>query len=171
MGSLALNEVHRPDGGLVVMVRGIVDDATVECFERGLDRATGAGSRQVIVDLSACRLDSAGFAALIRLWRRSTVRARATRLVVPDVSLFRMLQIVGLTSQFPTFRTMDAALPSPIPCRAAVATRSSRLAGQRGDGDARRISRLTSLGGAAFPFRAAQRGVRAVQPGSRGGSR
>ena len=112
MGSLALRQVRRVDGSLVLTVRGIVDDATVECFEKGLDRATGAASRRLVIDLTTCRLDSAGLAALVRLWRRSGKRSAGMRLVAPDADLFRMLEIIGLTSQFPTYATMDAALPS-----------------------------------------------------------
>ncbi len=157
MGSLALHKVRRRDGSLVLSVAGIVDDDTVECFELGLDRATAPGSRQVIVDLTTCQLDSAGLAALVRLWRRSRLRSAGTRLVVPDFQSFRMLQLVGLTSQFPTYRSMDAALPSPAVARSPIACR--------------RAHRLTSLDGAAHPFRAVQRGIRAVRLGSRGGRR
>jgi anti-anti-sigma factor len=112
MGSLAVRQVRRLDGSLVLSVNGIVDDATVERFEQGLDRATAAGSRQIIIDLTTCRLDSAGLAALVRLWRRSGNRSAGMRLVAPDADLFRMLELIGLTSQFPTYQTMDAALPS-----------------------------------------------------------
>jgi anti-anti-sigma factor len=114
MGSLALNEVHRVDGDFVLTVGGIVDDETVEDFEQGLARAAGAGSGQVIVDLTAGWLDSAGLAALVRLRRRSNGRSAQTRLVVREVELFKMLQFVGLTSHFPTFLTSDAAAPSVV---------------------------------------------------------
>jgi anti-anti-sigma factor len=163
MGSLALRQIRRLDGSLVLRARGIVDDATVECFEKGLDRATGTGSRQVIIDLTACRLDSAGLAALIRLWRRSGSRSAGMRLVAPDAELFRMLEIIGLTSQFPTYPTMDAALPS-LPTapprvawgRVAVAFGLSRRAGPRRDGEIRprRTPHLKSMDGAALPPRA-----------------
>ena len=161
MGSLALRQVRRLDGSLVLSVRGIVDDATVECFENGLDRATATGSRQVIIDLATCRLDSAGLAALVRLWRRSGRRSAQMRLVAPDASVFRMLEIIGLTSQFPTYPSMDAALPSlpaaptPIaPGRKAVAMRSP--AWRRRDGEIwpRCTFHLTSMDGAALPRRA-----------------
>lgn len=161
MGSLALRQVRRLDGSLVLSVRGIVDDATVECFEKGLDRATATGSRQVIIDLTTCRLDSAGLAALVRLWRRSGRRSAQMRLVASDDALFRMLEIIGLTSQFPTYPSMDAALPSlpaaptPIaPGRKAVAMRSR--ARRRRDGEIwpRCSFHLTSMDGAALPRRA-----------------
>lgn len=161
MGSLALRQVRRLDGSLVLSVRGTVDDATVECFEKGLDRATATGSRQVIIDLTTCRLDSAGLAALVRLWRRSGRRSAQMRLVASDDALFRMLEIIGLTSQFPTYPSMDAALPSlpaaptPIaPGRKAVAMRSR--ARRRRDGEIwpRCSFHLTSMDGAALPRRA-----------------
>ena len=161
MGLLALRQVRRLDGSLVLSVRGIVDDATVECFEKGLDRATATGSRQVIIDLTTCRLDSAGLAALVRLWRRSGRRSAQMRLVASDDALFRMLEIIGLTSQFPTYPSMDAALPSlpaaptPIaPGRKAVAMRSR--ARRRRDGEIwpRCTFHLTSMDGAALPRRA-----------------
>jgi anti-anti-sigma factor len=122
MRSLALNEVRRLDGNLVLIASGVVDDATVECFEKGLDRASGAGFERVIVDLTGCRLDSAGLAALVRLRRRSSGDSGDTRLVVPDRNVLRMLQIVGLTPHLPTYRTVAAALR----------LRSSTHAGPRG---------------------------------------
>jgi hypothetical protein len=131
MGSLALRHVRRLDGSLVLGVRGIVDDATVE---------------------------------LVRLWRRSDRRSAQMRLVAPDAALFRMLELIGLTSQFPTYASMDAALPSPPPPpppvvrgRKHLAMRPSRRARRR-DGEIwrRRAPHLTSLDGAALPRRAAQ---------------
>ena len=159
MGSLAVHQVRRLDGSLVLRVSGIVDDATVECFEKGLDRATATGSRQLIIDLTTCRLDSAGLAALVRLRRRRGSRSAETRLVAPDAELFRMLEIIGLTTQFPTYPTMDAALPSPPPVdwgRLALALRVSRRDGPRRDGEIwpRRMPHLTSMDGAALPPRA-----------------
>ena len=105
MGSLALRQVRRLDGSLVLSVSGIVDDATVE-FEQGLDRATATGSRQLIIDLTACRLDSAGLAALVRLRRRRGSRSAEMRLVAPDAELFRMQgpRRVGLA---PTHSSFD----------------------------------------------------------------
>jgi anti-anti-sigma factor len=130
MGSLALSEVRGLDGRLLLTVTGAVNDATVESFERALDQATAARSYTVIVDLSRCQLDSAGLAALVRLYRRSIVRAAETRLVVPNVALFRMLEIVGLASQFPTYRTMAAAVHS-LPSSPSPATRLPGLAAMR----------------------------------------
>ena len=156
MGSLALRQVRRLDGSLVLGVRGIVDDATVECFEKGLDRATATGSRQVIIDLTTCRLDSAGLAALVRLWRRSGRRSAQMRLVAPDATLFRMLEIIGLTSQFPTYPSMDAALPSPPPVdwgRVALALRVSRRAGPRLVGLAPTHSSFDRPGRRGLPLR------------------
>ena len=56
------------------------------------------------------------------------------RLVAPDATLFRMLEIIGLTSQFPTYPSMDAALPSPPAALSPVAwaERRSRRAPRDG---------------------------------------
>lgn len=109
--SLAIDEVPGIDGSLVLIVRGVVDDSTVERFERGLDRAIGTGSGRVVVDLTRCRLFSAGFAALVRVQRRGSAAA-ATRLVVRDSDLRRMLWILRLTLTLPTYPTVAAALQS-----------------------------------------------------------
>ena len=163
MGSLGLRQVRRVDGSLVLTVSGIVDDATVECFEKGLDRATGAASRRLVIDLTTCRLDSAGLAALVRLWRRSGHCSAGMRLVAPDADLFRMLEIIGLTSQFPTYPTIDAALPSlPVAPsrvawgRVALAFGLSRRTGPHRDRAIwpTRTPHLTSMDGAALPPRA-----------------
>jgi anti-anti-sigma factor len=118
VGPLALNEVGSVDGSVALIVRGVVDDDTVELFERRLDLAvTGFG--ELVIDLTDCQLDSAGLAALIRLQRRSSDRARTTRLVATDVDALRMLQIVGLT-RFRVYATLAAAqhssrsVPRPI---------------------------------------------------------
>lgn len=117
MGPLALNEVCALDGSVAVIVSGVVDDDTVEHFERRLHSAVGTGFDQLVIDLTACRLASAGLAALIRLERRSRTRPAATRLVATGVDQIRMLQILGLTSRFRIYATLDAALRS---CRSAV---------------------------------------------------
>lgn len=113
MGSLAVNEVCWLDGSVAVIARGVVDDDTVELFERKLDLAIGTrprrtGPRQLVIDLTACQLESAGLAALIRLQRRSGSRPAATRLVATGVDLLRMLQIVGV-SGFGVYETLEAA--------------------------------------------------------------
>lgn len=109
MELLALNEVGSRDGGVALIVRGVVDDDTVECFERRLDSAARIGFGQLVIDLTGCQLASAGLAALIRLQRRSRDCAGATRLVATDVDALRMLEIVGLTWGFRVYPTLAAA--------------------------------------------------------------
>ena len=108
MGSLALNEVGSVDGSVALIARGVVDDDTVELFERRLDKAGETGLGELVIDLTDCHLASAGLAALIRLQRRSSDCARTTRLVATDVDALRMLQIVGLT-RFRVYATLAAA--------------------------------------------------------------
>jgi anti-anti-sigma factor len=135
MGSLALNEVCWLDGRVALTVRGVVDDTTVERFERTLDLALGAGSRELIIDLNACQLASAGLAALIRLQRRTSTRPEPLRLVATDVDLVRMLHIVGLTSKLRIYATLDAAVQScssdasPAAGVKSAARRPSKLPG------------------------------------------
>jgi anti-anti-sigma regulatory factor len=123
MGSLAVNEVCWLDGSVAVIARGVVDDDTVELFERRLDLAIGTrlrltGPRQLVIDLTDCRLESAGLAALIRLQRRSGSRPAAPRLVATGVDLLRMLEIIGV-SRFRVYKTLEAAHhsggPAPQP--------------------------------------------------------
>lgn len=111
MESLALSNVFSLDGSVAIVVRGVVDDDTVEQFEQRVESAVGDGSRQLVLDLTGCRLASAGLAALVRLQRRSSGLATATRLVA-TVEQLRMLEIVGLSSRFGIYRTLNAALYS-----------------------------------------------------------
>lgn len=128
MGSLEVDQLNWLDGSVALIVKGVVDDDTVEQFERTLDSTVGAGSRQLVLDLTNCRLASAGLAAMVRFQRRSRSHRPAARLVVAGVDPLRMLQIVGLTSRFRIFATLDAAHQSsssttpPVawPRRAAV---------------------------------------------------
>ena len=109
---LALAEETRQDGSVALLVHGIVDDETVEEFERSLDSAMGVEPDRLVLDLSDCRLDSAGLAALVRVQRRFRDRPSVTRLVATDQDLLRLLQIVGLMSRFRVFASLDAALHS-----------------------------------------------------------
>jgi anti-anti-sigma factor len=152
MGSLALNEVRRIDGDFVLTVSGIVDDETVEYFEQGLARAAAAGSSHVIVDLTACWLDSAGLAALVRLRRRSNGRSAQTCLVVSDLELLKMLQFVALTSHFPTVLTSDAAASPSV---------AGRL-GHRGGPDSSRDPQRRVVSARPAPARSSR--VRARTP-------
>lgn len=146
MGSLALDEVRRLDGRLVLIAGGLVDDTTVESFERALDRVTRGGSRRVIVDLTRCRLDSAGLAALVRLRRRAGRFLVELRLVVADVELFRMLQIIGLASHFPTYLAIGTPLRRPPAAPSPVASTTGA--------DVLRFERLPGRVGRPGPTRA-----------------
>lgn len=159
MRSVALNDGWSLDGSVVLSVKGVVDDDTVEDFERGLDVAVGTGFRQLVIDLTACQLASAGLAALIRLHRRSSSRPAATLLVAAGVDQLRMLQIVGLASRFRTYTTVDAALHSCCSVAPVAAV----------NGTGTQIRHLTSVDGfgPARSSRPIQRGGRPVLSGSR----
>ena len=109
---LALAEESRVDGSVALRVHGIVDDDTVEEFETGLDSAMGVDPGRLVLDLSECRLDSAGLAALVRAQRRWGGRPSAARVVATNADQLRLLQIVGLRPGFHVFPSLDAALQS-----------------------------------------------------------
>ena len=115
MNSLTLSEVSYRGGGVALVVEGAVDDHTVEHFEHALDRAVAAGRELLVVDLTACRLASAGLAALIRLHRSPERRPETTFLVATDVDLLWTLHVVGLTYWCKVVATLDAALESYSP--------------------------------------------------------
>jgi anti-anti-sigma regulatory factor len=112
LGSLTLSEVPYHGGGVALVAEGAVDDHTVEHFEHALDRAVEASRELLVVDLTACRLASAGLAALIRLHRSPERRPETTLLVANDVDLLWTLHVVGLTYWCQVFATLDAALES-----------------------------------------------------------
>ena len=107
---LALAEESRLDGSVALLVHGIVDDDTVEQFEMGLDSVLADEPERLVLDLTDCRLDSAGLAALVRVERRRRDRPSVTRLVATDVDLLRLLEIVGLMPGLRVFESLDAAL-------------------------------------------------------------
>jgi len=110
---LALAEETRVDGSTALLVHGVVDDDTVEQFEQhlehSLDAALSTEAGHLILDLTACRLDSAGLSALVRMQRRVEDRPAFTRLVATDVDLLRLMQIVGLLSGVKVYASLDAA--------------------------------------------------------------
>jgi anti-anti-sigma regulatory factor len=110
--SLTLSEVSYRGGGVALVAEGAVDDHTVERFEHALDRAVATGRELLVIDLTACRLASAGLAALIRLHRSPERRPERTHLVATDVDLLWTLHVVGLTYWCQMFATLAAALES-----------------------------------------------------------
>ena len=106
---LALAEETRMDGSTALLVHGVVDDDSVEQFEHSLEAALSTESGQLILDLTGCRLDSAGLSALVRMQRRVLGRPAFTRLVATDVDLLRLMQIVGLLAGVKIYASLDAA--------------------------------------------------------------
>jgi anti-anti-sigma factor len=114
VGSLSVRQVSSHDGSVALIARGIVDDETVEEFERTLERVVGEAFERLVIDLTACQLASAGLGALIRLQRRLQNRAEAALLVATDVDLIWTLRVVGLTYWFRVCDTLEAALVEPL---------------------------------------------------------
>jgi anti-anti-sigma factor len=97
------------DGSTALLVHGVVDDDSVEQFEHSLEAALSTESGHLILDLTGCRLDSAGLSALVRMQRRVLGRPAFTRLVATDVDLLRLMQIVGLLAGVKIYASLDAA--------------------------------------------------------------
>jgi len=114
VGSLSVRQVFPRDGSVALIARGVVDDETVEQFERTLDGIVSDEFERLIIDLTACQLASAGLGALIRLQRRLQSRAEAALLVATDVDLIWTLRVVGLTYWFRVCDTLEAALLEPV---------------------------------------------------------
>ena len=55
MSTLEIHDLSWPDGSVALVVRGVVDDDTVEAFESELTSAIGIGRRQPVIDLTGCR--------------------------------------------------------------------------------------------------------------------
>jgi anti-anti-sigma factor len=137
MRSLRCNEVWRPNGSVVLTLEGVVDDDTAEQFENRLQRAISTAYHQLIVDVTACRLDSAGLEALKHLRTNSRDGKPNVVVVATDANLLRTLRIVGLDSELPIDATRDGTARSNRALR-----QSSRV--DRPTPDARRERTLRS---------------------------
>ncbi len=88
----------------VLSMRGEMDLASVEPFERLADAALATGRDHLVVDLSELHfIDSSGMRALLRLQKRVGDRARL-ELVPGPPAVQRVFELVGLTAVLP-FRT------------------------------------------------------------------
>ena len=99
------------NGAPVVSVMGEVDLAKVPAFARTLLGATGDGSGEVIVDLTACSfLDSRGLGALLATRGRLERSNRRLVLVVSNRSVMRVFQITQFDELFEIYPTLGAAV-------------------------------------------------------------
>ena len=90
---------------------GEVDLAKVPAFARTLLGATGDGSGEVIVDLTACSfLDSRGLGALLANRGRLERSNRRMVLVVSNRSVMRVFQITQFDELFEIYPTLGAAV-------------------------------------------------------------
>jgi hypothetical protein len=107
MSTLALNEICWPDGDLGLIANGVVDDETVGYFERTLALAVSTRPRNLVIDVTECRLAAVGLEALRRLSR--SPRHAEMALVAAGADTLRTLQIVGCTSNYRIYPTLDEA--------------------------------------------------------------
>jgi anti-anti-sigma factor len=91
-------DVHRNGDRVVVTVAGVIDVASEQVLEDGLEAAAGAG--EVLLDLRGVTfMDSVGLGLLIRADGRA--RAAGTRLALrPSGPVQHVLDVAGVTGRF-----------------------------------------------------------------------
>ncbi|MDE2482389.1 MAG: STAS domain-containing protein [bacterium] len=96
---------------LIYKLRGSLDIATAPSVRAALVEAAGAGSHDIIVDLTKLEfLDSTGLGALIGAHRRALEHGGQVRLVVHDGPISRLLNITGLMRVFPVYASLADAI-------------------------------------------------------------
>jgi anti-anti-sigma factor len=97
----------------IISVRGDLEATTVDSFQALVDRLLGAGTRYYIIDLAALgSLDSAGLAALIRLYKRVRLGTGDVRLAQVPPPAQRLLDLTRLSRVFESFPTVAEAAAS-----------------------------------------------------------
>jgi anti-anti-sigma factor len=101
----------------IIGVRGDLQATTVDHFQATVDRLLGAGTRYYVIDLAELGgLDSAGLAALIRLYKRVRLGTGDVCLAQVPPPVQRLLDLTRLSRVFETFPTVAeaaAALEAP----------------------------------------------------------
>ena len=96
----------------VVAVRGELDIATAPTLVAALDRATGNGSRRVVVDmLETSFVDSTGLTTLLRVHKRFEADGGDFSIVCgPDnLEVRRIIDLMGFNSVFVIHESLAAA--------------------------------------------------------------
>jgi anti-sigma B factor antagonist len=104
-------------GGVrVIAVSGELDLNTAPQLEERLEAALAAGGSGLLLDLSGCEfIDSTGIGLIVRAWQRldadpdSDGEGRFALCGLSD-QVRRLLEITGLQSSIPTYRSRDEAL-------------------------------------------------------------
>ncbi|SRR5581483_9881758 len=103
--------IREHDGVTVVAPRGDIDADAAPAFQAQLDERLRAGAQYFVIDLSAVRfVDSAGLAALVRLYRRVRIGEGDVRLAQVPPTVMSVLELTRLNRVFDIFPTAaDAA--------------------------------------------------------------
>jgi anti-anti-sigma factor len=97
------------DDEVVVDVRGEIDLSTAPVLDQRLSEL--ADAQTLVVDLTGVTfLDSSGLGVLVRTSNKLEDHGGVIRLVVNHPQVLKVLEITGLASTLPVFRTLDQAL-------------------------------------------------------------
>jgi anti-anti-sigma factor len=97
------------DDEVVVNVRGEIDLSTAPVLDHRLSEL--AETQKLVVNLTGVTfLDSSGLGVLVRTSNRLEDHGGVIRLVVNHPQVLKVLEITGLASTMPVFRTLDQAL-------------------------------------------------------------
>ncbi len=99
---------QRENGGLVVRLRGVLDDSTVEIFRRQSQVLCEESHASLVIDMSEVPfVDSDGLGALIYLQKQLTGKRRPFALVGCRESVRSVLHLTRLEVLLPCFSTVD----------------------------------------------------------------
>ena len=107
-------QVSERDGHAVLAVSGEVDVATAPPLRQKLIGLIDDGWKHIVVDLEGVDfLDSTGLGVLVSVLKRLRTNEGDLHLVCTRSQILKVMEITGLTSVFPIFDTVDAAVASP----------------------------------------------------------
>lgn len=108
---LSVEVATRPDGLVVVSVRGEVDIATAPELAAGLEGVVRASPRAVVVDLSGVSfMDSSGVNRLVSAARTLMADGARVVLAVPGPLLRRVFDVTRVADVVPVEPSLEAAL-------------------------------------------------------------
>lgn len=106
--------VHAVETGASVAVRGELDAYTAPQLRKVLDELLDGSVRRVVVDLEATTfIDSTGLGVLVAAARKAKSQDAELILDSPARSVYRVLQITGLTLSIPVRNAPDEENEAP----------------------------------------------------------
>lgn len=93
-----------------------LDRAATRDVGAQFDAALAPGLRVIIADMTATTFcDSDGARVLVLAWQRAIANGTEMRLAVPQPAALRTLQILGIDTVLPVYRTLEKHWPA-APC-------------------------------------------------------